>query len=78
MLGCPGAIHGRRKLVDTKSQRAAWGVVGKERPIAETGIYNLTQDSAPLLLHFADGQTQQWLLVRLADPSAEGAAATAP
>lgn len=58
-------------MVDKKSQRAAWGVVGKQRPIIETGVYNLTQDSSPALLHFADGQTQQWLLVRLPDPSGE-------
>lgn len=58
-------------MVDKKSQRAAWSVVGKQRPIIETGVYNLTQDSAPALIHFADGQTQQWLLVRLPDPSGE-------
>jgi hypothetical protein len=37
----------------------------------ETGIQNLTNDEAPALLHFADGQTQQWLLVRLEEPPAE-------
>lgn len=58
-------------MVDKKSQRAAWNVVGKTRPIMETGIYNLTQDSAPALVHFADGTTQQWLLVRLDDPQGE-------
>jgi hypothetical protein len=55
-------------MVDKKSQRAAWGVVGKQRPIMETGISNLTQDTAPALVHFANGQTQQWLLVRLEEP----------
>jgi hypothetical protein len=55
-------------MVDKASQRAAWGVVGQERPIMETGIANLTQDQAPALIHFADGQTQQWLLVRLEEP----------
>lgn len=58
-------------MVDAKSQRAAWGITGKERPIIECGISNLTQDSAPALMHFADGQTQQWLLVRLPDPMPE-------
>jgi hypothetical protein len=55
-------------MVDKGSQRAAWGVEGKQRPIIESGISNLTQDTAPALIHFADGQTQQWLLVRLEDP----------
>ena len=34
----------------------------------ETGIANLTKDATPALLHFANGQTQQWLLVRLEEP----------
>src|SRR6185295_9700847 len=58
-------------MADKKSQRAAWTVVGKKRPIMETGISNLTADTAPALVHFADGQTQQWLLVRLPDPQEE-------
>ncbi len=31
----------------------------------ETGIYNLTQDETPLLVHFGKDRTEQWLLVRL-------------
>jgi hypothetical protein len=34
----------------------------------ETGIVNLTKDEAAALLHFTDGQTQQWMLVRLEEP----------
>lgn len=37
----------------------------------ETGIYNLTQDTAPMLVHFEDGQTQQMRLVRLEEPVAQ-------
>jgi hypothetical protein len=58
-------------MADKASQRAAWTVAGKTRPIMETGIVNLTQDTAPALVHFADGQTQQWLMVRLEDPAAK-------
>ncbi len=36
----------------------------------ETGISNLTQDTAGVLVHFANGDTQQWLLVRLDQPTA--------
>jgi hypothetical protein len=54
--------------IDKTSQRAAWGVVGKQWPIVETGVSNLTDDTVPVLVHFADGQTQQWLLVRLEEP----------
>jgi hypothetical protein len=56
--------------VDQESKRAAWVISGKTSPIMETGIYNLTKDDAPALLHFSDGQTQQWLLVRLDEPEA--------
>jgi hypothetical protein len=55
-------------MVDKQSQRAAWLISGKTRPLMETGIFNLTKDTAPALVHFADGQTQQWLLVRLEEP----------
>lgn len=55
-------------MVDKQTQRAAWTPAGKTRPIMETGIVNLTQDTTPALVHFADGSTQQWLLVRLDKP----------
>jgi hypothetical protein len=64
------AIEG---MADKESQRVAWNVTGKTRPIMETGIANLTEDTAPALLHFADGQTQQWLMVRLKEPAESSA-----
>jgi hypothetical protein len=60
--------QGIEGMADKKSQRCAWTVVGNTRPIMETGVNNLTEDTAPALVHFADGQTQQWLMVRLEDP----------
>jgi hypothetical protein len=61
------AIEG---MVDKQTQRAAWTAVGKSRPLMETGIGNLTQDTTPTLVHFPDGTTQQWLLVRMDKPPA--------
>lgn len=58
--------------IDQESQRAAWGPTESDWPIMETGIYNLTEDDASALLHFEDGTTQQWLLVRLEDPEGSG------
>lgn len=58
-------------LADKATQRAAWTVAGQTRPIMETGIVNLTEDSSAALVHFADGQTQQWLMVRLEEPAAK-------
>jgi hypothetical protein len=54
--------------IDQESQRAAWGPVGESWPIMETGVYNLTENEAGALLHFEDGQTQQWTMVRLDEP----------
>jgi hypothetical protein len=61
-------------MVDKETQRAAWAEVGQTRPIMETGIGNLTQDTASVLVHYADDTTQQWLLVRMDKPPAGGAA----
>jgi hypothetical protein len=63
-----GKVQTLEGMADKASQRCAWTVEGQQRPIIETGISNLTQDTAPVLIHFADGQTQQWLLVRLDEP----------
>jgi len=62
-------------LADKETQRVAWAVKDKTRPIMETGIVNLTSDTGPALVHFEDGQTQQWLMVRLDEPAAEKALA---
>jgi hypothetical protein len=55
--------------IDRDSQRAAWGKVDASWPIMETGIYNLSENEADALLHFEDGQTQQWTMVRMDDPN---------
>jgi hypothetical protein len=53
-------------VVDQTSQRAAWKIVdNSDAPIIETGIFNLTQDEAPAQAHFADGRTENILLVRI-------------
>jgi hypothetical protein len=57
-------------MVDKQSQRTAWTASGKTRPVMETGIANLTKDTSPALIHFPDGTTQQWLLVRMEQPKA--------
>jgi len=62
--------------VDRKTQRAAWTVGTKTGTVLETGIYNLTKDQTQVLVHFANGSTQTWTMVRLEqpkDPEAAGA-----
>lgn len=63
-----GKVQPLEGMADKKNQRVAWTVKDQDRPIMETGIANLTQDTSPALIHFADGQTQQWLMVRLPEP----------
>jgi len=58
--------------VDKKTQRAAWTVGKNKTTVCETGIYNLTQDEAPALIHVGKDKTQQWLLVRLKQPGQSG------
>jgi hypothetical protein len=57
--------------VDKESQRAVWTVGDKSQTVVETGLYNLTKDEAPALLHFGTEKTQEWLLVRMNDPDEE-------
>lgn len=66
--------------VDKESQRAAWKLADRDDVVMETGIYNLTQDTAPALLHFGKDKTESRLLVRMDQPKegAGGAPAPAP
>jgi len=58
--------------VDKASQRVAWTVGNNKNTVGETGLYNLTQDEAPALIHIGKDKTQQWLLVRLKQPAQQG------
>jgi len=55
-------------MVDKNSQRAAWVVSGTKRPLMEVGIFNLTKDTAPALVHFENAEPQQVLLIRMDEP----------
>ena len=63
-----GDVQQIEGAVDKESQRSAWTVVDQQWPLMESGISNLTKDETAVLVHFEDGQTQQWLLVRMDDP----------
>ena len=56
--------------IDKETQRAAFTVGENKTSIIETGLYNLTKDEAPCLVHLGKEQTEQWLLVRLKNPEA--------
>ena len=58
--------------VDKKTQRVAWTVGNNKSTVGETGLYNLTQNEAPALIHIGKDKTQQWMLVRLKQPEGQG------
>jgi hypothetical protein len=58
--------------VDKQTQRVAFTVGENTKDVVETGLYNLTKDEAPCLLHFGTERTEQWLLVRLQKPENAG------
>ncbi|MBV8230605.1 MAG: hypothetical protein JO329_11530 [Planctomycetaceae bacterium] len=56
---------------DKTSQRAAWTVGDKQTPVYEAGIANLTKDETTMLVHFGEGKSQQFTLVRVEKPEGE-------
>ena len=58
--------------VDKQTQRVAFTVGDNTKDVVETGLYNLTKDEAPCLIHFGKDRTEQWLLVRLKKPENAG------
>ena len=57
--------------VDKDTQRVAVRIGESDKIVVETGIYNLTQDEAPVLVHYGTEQTENWLLVRLDEPDSD-------
>ncbi len=62
--------------VDKKTQRVCFTIGDDQTNIVETGLYNLTKDEAPALVHLGKDRTQQWLLVRLKQPEGQDASNT--
>ena len=54
--------------IDKKTQRAAWTIGDQKNTVFETGVFNLTKDKTPVLVHVGKDRTEQWLLVRLTKP----------
>jgi hypothetical protein len=54
--------------VDKKSQRVAIKLEGNESLVLEAGLYNLTNDEVPALVHFDAERQQAVTLIRLKQP----------
>jgi uncharacterized protein (TIGR03000 family) len=67
-------VHG---AVDSKTQRASWTVGDNKTTVYDTGIYNLTKDESPVLIHFDKDRTENWLLVRIREEDTQTPAGNA-
>ena len=55
--------------LDTETQRVAFKIGETSDIVIEAGLQSLTQDDAPLWVHFDGGtRTQTWTLIRLEAP----------
>ncbi|WP_145168164.1 hypothetical protein [Rubripirellula lacrimiformis] len=61
--------------VDKDTQRVAFRIGDSQDVVVETGLYNLTQEQAPALVHFGTDKVEDWLLVRLDAPEDESSSA---
>lgn len=55
--------------VDFETQRVAWRTGESDSTAIEANLAGLTKEFTPVFVHYGTGQTQEWLLVRLEDPS---------
>jgi hypothetical protein len=63
-------VQGR---VDQDTQRVAFTIGNDPNVVLETGLYNLTLDETPVLVHFDESRTATYLFVRLDEPAAQQA-----
>jgi len=66
------AVSGR---VDKDTQRMAFKIDEKPDVVFETGLFNLTQDTTPVLVHFGPQETETFVFARLEKPKDDGQAA---
>ena len=58
--------------VDKKTQRVAVKMEGNDSVVMETGLYNLTNDEVPVLVHFSADRQEGRTLIRLKQPEEQG------
>jgi hypothetical protein len=55
--------------VDFDTQRVAWRTGDSDSTAIEANLPGLTKEFTPVFVHYGTGQTQEWLMVRMEDPS---------
>jgi len=68
-------VQGR---IDKDTQRAAFTIGENHDLVLETGVYNLTQQEAPVLAHFGPDKTANYVFVRLPQPEDKTQEGNAP
>ncbi len=58
--------------VDKQTQRVAMRLEGNNSVVVETGLYNLTNDEVPVLVHFSADRVEDRTLIRLHQPEQQG------
>lgn len=64
--------------VDKQTQRVAVKMEGNDKVVMETGLYNLTNDEAPALVHFGPDRQEGRTLIRLKQPEEQTQAQPQP
>ena len=54
--------------VDKETQRVAFRIADSDNIVMETGLYNLTQEESPVMVHYGDDDIRYYLFVRLENP----------
>jgi hypothetical protein len=79
-----GNLYTVQGKVDPQTQRVAFTIGKDPNVVMETGLYNLTQQETPVLVHFGSSKTETYLFARLPEPQEQSgqqpaeATATAP
>ena len=76
-----GNLYTLQGKVDPQTQRVAFTIGNDPNTVMETGLYNLTQNATPVLVHFGPEQTATYVFARLPEPKEgeqAGATAAAP
>ena len=58
--------------VDKKTSAWRWKLEGNDSLVVETGLYNLTNDEVPVLVHFSSERQEPRTLIRLQQPEEQG------
>jgi len=72
-----GNLYTIQGKVDPQTQRTAFTIGKDPNTVMETGLYNLTQNETPVLVHFGPTQTATYTFARLPEPKEGEATATA-